>query len=83
MESLTELFIVDFLILAGIPLAFTSFAAILLSIFQAATQLQEQTLGFLLKLGIFIGFSVVGGQYCMQLLSDFLFECYRTAVFVR
>ena len=54
---------------------------VLLAIFQAVTQIHEQTLSFIFKLTVVILVLLVGGGWMMQTLLDYalkLFELMRT-----
>ena len=53
---------------------------VLLAIFQAVTQIHEQTLSFIFKLVVVISVLVIGGSWMMQNLLDYanwLFELMR------
>ncbi len=59
--------------LAGGPLLLAALAmGLLISIFQAATQINEMTLSFLPKLIVIFIVLVVSGPWAMQLLVDFV-----------
>ncbi|MCI9165359.1 MAG: flagellar biosynthesis protein FliQ [Oscillospiraceae bacterium] len=64
------------------PLLILSMAVgVLLAIFQAVTQIHEQTLSFIFKLTVVILVLLVGGGWMMQTLLDYalkLFELMRT-----
>ena len=64
------------------PLLVLSMAGgVLLAIFQAVTQIHEQTLSFIFKLTVVILVLLVGGGWMMQTLLDYalkLFELMRT-----
>lgn len=65
------------LFLAG-PLLITALLiGLLVSLFQAATQINEMTLSFIPKiLGVFTAL-VVAGPWLLQLITDFTTELYR------
>ena len=44
---------------------------VVVAIFQAVTQIHEQTLGFVLKLVIIIAVLLIGGSWMMTTLQDF------------
>ena len=53
---------------------------VLLAIFQAVTQIHEQTLSFIFKLTVVIGVLLIGGSWMMENLLDYarwLFELMR------
>ena len=64
------------------PMLLLSMAVgVLLAIFQAVTQIHEQTLSFIFKLTVVILVLLVGGGWMMQTLLDYalkLFELMRT-----
>ena len=54
---------------------------LVVAIFQAATQIHEQTIAFTLKLVVVVLFLVVGGSWMMTTLSEYaigLFELMRS-----
>jgi len=63
--------------LSGIPIFLSMIVGVLVSVFQAATQIQEQTLTFVPKLVIVLGTVMIGGTWMMAQLVKFtgsLFE---------
>ena len=48
----------------------------IVAIFQAVTQIHEQTLGFILKLAVVIGVMLIGGGWMMETLSEFSREVF-------
>lgn len=66
----------------GGPMLVLSMAVgVLVAIFQAVTQIHEQTLGFILKLTVIILVLLVGGGWMMQTLLDYakrIFELMAT-----
>jgi flagellar biosynthetic protein FliQ len=59
--------------LAAAPLLLASlFTGLLISIFQAATQINEMTLSFIPKILVMFAVLVVTGPWTMQLLVDFI-----------
>ena len=60
------------LILAGPPLLATLVIGLIISIFQAATQINEQTLSFIPKLvGMFMVL-IIAGPWMLQMMVDFI-----------
>ena len=56
----------------GGPMVFLSMmVGVLVAIFQAVTQIHEQTLGFILKLTVVILVLLVGGGWMMETLLDY------------
>jgi flagellar biosynthetic protein FliQ len=63
--------------LGGPTLILSMAVGVLIAIFQAVTQIHEQSLGFILKLIVVIMVLLVGGSWMMQTLLDYahsLFE---------
>ena len=63
--------------LGGPMLILSMMVGVLMAIFQAVTQIHEQTLGFILKLIVVILVLLVGGGWMMETLLDYargLFE---------
>lgn len=63
--------------LGGPTLLLSMVVGVLIAIFQAVTQIHEQSLGFILKLMVVILVLLVGGSWMMQTLIDYahsLFE---------
>ena len=50
---------------------------VLVAIFQAVTQIHEQTLGFILKLIMIIGVLLLGGGWMLQTLQDYAKELFQ------
>jgi flagellar biosynthetic protein FliQ len=64
-------------LLSGIPIMLSMVVGVMISVFQAATQIQEQTLTFVPKMIIVFGTLIVGGYWMMAQLVKFtqgLFE---------
>ncbi len=57
--------------LGGPSLILSMAVGILIAIFQAVTQIHEQSLGFILKLTVVILVFLVGGGWMMQTLLDY------------
>ena len=67
--------------LGGPMLVLSMFVGILIAIFQAVTQIHEQTLGFILKMTVVILFLLIGGGWMMETLLDYargIFELMAT-----
>lgn len=52
---------------------------LLISIFQAATQINEQMLSFLPRLLITLGMLVLAGHWILRMLTDLFVEAFRQA----
>lgn len=50
---------------------------VLIAIFQAVTQIHEQTLGFILKLIVIVGMLLMGGGWMMETLTDYARELFQ------
>lgn len=57
--------------LGGPMLVLSMFAGVLVAIFQAVTQIHEQTLSFILKLIVVVLVCLVGGNWMMETLLDY------------
>ena len=67
--------------LGGPMLLLSMVVGILIAIFQAVTQIHEQTLGFILKLIVVILVLLIGGGWMMETLLDYsrgIFELIAT-----
>lgn len=62
--------------LGGPMLVLSMVVGVLIAIFQAVTQIHEQTLGFILKLMVVILFLLVGGSWMMETLLDYAREVF-------
>ena len=49
---------------------------LLVSVFQAATQINEMTLSFIPKLLVTVGVLIFGGNYLMRLMTDYTVRLY-------
>ena len=49
---------------------------VLIAIFQAVTQIHEQTLGFILKLIVIVGLLLLGGGWMLETLQDYSRELF-------
>ncbi len=57
--------------LGGPMLVLSMVVGILIAIFQAVTQIHEQTLGFILKMSVVVLFLLIGGGWMMENLLDY------------
>ncbi|MCI8360317.1 MAG: flagellar biosynthetic protein FliQ [Clostridiales bacterium] len=63
--------------LAAPMLLLSMLIGVVVALFQAVTQIHEQTIGFILKLIVIIGVLLIGGGWMMETLLDYarsLFE---------
>ena len=49
---------------------------VVVALFQAVTQIHEQTIGFILKLVVIIGVLLIGGGWMMDTLQDYTREIF-------
>ena len=67
--------------LGGPTLVLSMLVGVLIAIFQAVTQIHEQTLGFIMKLMVVVLVLLVGGSWMMQNLLEYargIFELIAT-----
>ena len=57
--------------IGGPMLVISMVVGVFIAIFQAVTQIHEQTLGFILKLTVIIMFLLIGGSWMGETLLDF------------
>lgn len=57
--------------IGGPMLVLSMVVGVFIAIFQAVTQIHEQTLGFILKLTVIIMFLLIGGNWMGETLLDF------------
>jgi flagellar biosynthetic protein FliQ len=59
------------IVLSGIPIMLSMMVGVVVSVFQAATQIQEQTLTFVPKLIVVLGTIMVAGYWMIAQLVNF------------
>jgi len=62
--------------LAGPALILSLLVGVLVAIFQAVTQIHEQSLGFMLKLIVVIAVLLIGGGWMLETLQDYTREIF-------
>lgn len=62
--------------LAGPALVLSLLVGVLVAIFQAVTQIHEQSLGFMLKLIVVIAVLLIGGGWMLETLQDYTKEIF-------
>lgn len=62
--------------LAGPALVLSLLVGVLVAIFQAVTQIHEQSVGFMLKLIVVIAVLLVGGGWMLETLQDYTKEIF-------
>lgn len=65
------------LLISGPPILFASVIGIFVAIFQAATQIQEQTLAFALKMLAVMGTVILMGGWLSALIYHFASEIFK------
>ena len=60
----------------GPMLLLSMLVGVLLAIFQAVTQIHEQTISFVLKLIVVVGVLLIGGGWMMDTLQDYTREIF-------
>ena len=62
--------------LGGPMLVLSMLAGVLIAIFQAVTQIHEQTIGFILKVVIVVGVLLIAGGWMLTTLQDYTREVF-------
>ena len=62
--------------LAGPMLVLSMVVGVLVAIFQAVTQIHEQTISFILKLVVIIAVMLIGGGWMLESLQDYAKELF-------
>ncbi len=63
----------------GAPMLVLSMAVgVIVALFQAVTQIHEQTIGFVLKLVVIVGVLMLGGGWMLTTLQDYLKQIFMT-----
>lgn len=76
--TLVESGLVLVLLLSGIPLLISTGVSLIGALVQAATQIQEQSIGFLLKIISLSGVIAVGGSVIIDALREYLIWSYHS-----
>ena len=63
--------------LGGPMLVLSMLAGVLIAIFQAVTQIHEQTIGFILKVVIIVGVLLLAGGWMLTTLQDYTREVFE------
>lgn len=62
----------------GAPMLLLSmFVGVIVAIFQAVTQIHEQTIGFVLKLIVVIAVLLLGGSWMLSTLQDYTYQIFE------
>lgn len=62
--------------LGGPMLVLSMFAGVVIAIFQAVTQIHEQTIGFILKVVIIVGVLLLAGGWMLTTLQEYAREVF-------
>ena len=62
--------------LAGPALIACMLIGVIVAIFQAVTQIHEQSLGFILKLIVVLAFLMIGGGWMLQTLQEYTYHLF-------
>ena len=62
--------------LGGPMLVLSMFAGVVVAIFQAVTQIHEQTIGFILKVVIIVGVLLIAGGWMLTTLQEYTRELF-------
>jgi flagellar biosynthetic protein FliQ len=63
--------------LAGPMLILSMLVGIVVAIFQAVTQIHEQTISFILKVAVVIAVLLIGGKWMLITLQDYTLELFQ------
>lgn len=63
--------------LGGPMLVLSMLAGVVVAIFQAVTQIHEQTISFILKVVIVVGVLLIGGGWMLETLQDYTRELFQ------
>lgn len=63
--------------LAGPMLILSMIVGVLVAIFQAVTQIHEQTISFMLKLIVVVSVLVIGGGWMLRTLQDYTLSLFQ------
>ena len=62
--------------LGGPMLVLSMLAGVLIAIFQAVTQIHEQTIGFILKVAVIVAVLLLGGGWMLESLQEYTREIF-------
>ncbi|MCI8539640.1 MAG: flagellar biosynthetic protein FliQ [Oscillospiraceae bacterium] len=63
--------------LGGPVLILTMLVGVIVAVFQAVTQIHEQSIGFMLKLIVVVGVLLIGGGWMLETLQDFTLSLFE------
>ena len=70
------------LVIGGLPLIAASVFGLIVAILQSATSVQEQSIGYLVKLAAVSGVLAIFGSWFFSQLSSFIQHCLQSMVYV-
>ena len=63
--------------LGGPVLILTMLVGVIVAVFQAVTQIHEQSIGFMLKLIVVVGVLLIGGGWMLETIQDFTLSLFE------
>lgn len=63
--------------IAGPMLLLSMLVGVIVAIFQAVTQIHEQTIGFILKVAVIVVVLLLGGGWMLDLLKEYTFTLFE------
>ena len=63
--------------IAGPMLLLSMVVGVVIAIFQAVTQIHEQTLGFIFKVAVIVIVLLIGGGWMLELLKEYTFAVFE------
>lgn len=62
--------------IAGPLLLLSMLVGVIVAVFQAVTQIHEQTIGFILKVAVIVIVLLLGGSWMLELLKEFTYTLF-------
>lgn len=62
--------------IAGPMLLLSMLVGVIVAVFQAVTQIHEQTIGFILKVAVIVIVLLLGGNWMLELLKEFTYTLF-------
>ena len=63
--------------IAGPMLVLSMLVGVIVAVFQAVTQIHEQTIGFILKVAVIVIVLLLGGGWMLDLLKEYTFTIFN------
>lgn len=80
--TLTSQMLVLALIISGVPLLLSSVSGLIISILQAATSIQDQTISYVVKLATLIGTIIICGNWFLNEILELIRQTLSAIAFV-